>query len=140
MHELPFGARVSPAFVQVLKWATANAINEGAGLVVASLCFTEKQQVQEASRGSSEEGRIDFEREIEVPSINRLASEATRPRRVTLTESGWTLRFDKPEHPPDTTFLLRGAKIHISKAVQARLKGATLDVVDHKIVVSYERS
>ena len=133
MRELPFRARVSDSFIEMLKQASANATAEWPR-VLPRLCADEKRQ--NADCGEPKEKRINFEHPIESVSINRLAPRRAPP--ILITERVWVVCFDKREYTPQTTFNLDGLKVHIDEQAQADLKGATLNVVNGEIVATYE--
>src|ERR1022692_1641702 len=133
MRELPFRARVSDSFIEMLKQASANATAEWPG-VLPCLCADEKRQ--NADCGEPREKRINFEHPIESVAINRLAPRRAPP--ILITERVWVVCFNKREYAPQTTFNLEGLKVHIDEQAQAELKGATLNIVNGKIVATYE--
>jgi hypothetical protein len=136
MRELPFGARISESFVKKLKWETARASEESPG-VLPCLCVEETQRHKHLGRRGPHVGRIEFEKGTEIPPINRLAPSAW-PAVMLIKERVWTLYFDSREHPPEATFEIDGVELHIPAQAQAELKGATILVVNDKIVVKYD--
>jgi hypothetical protein len=137
MRELPFGARISDSFVKKLKWETATANEEWPG-VLPCLCVEEKQRYEPLG-GKQQEARPAnlFQQPAEIAPVNRLVP-PTPPPAMLITERVWVLFFDNRKHPPETTFEIDGLELHISERAQAELKGATLRVVNDKIVVTYE--
>ncbi len=137
MRELPFGARISDSFVKKLKWETAKANEEWSG-VLPCLCVEEKQH-HETIGGEQQHARpLDlFQQAPEIPPVNRLVP-PTPPPAMLIKERVWVLYFDKRKHPPEATFEIDGVELHISTRAQAELKGATIRVVNDKIVVTYE--
>ena len=151
MRELPFGARIADSFVKKLKWETVKA-RDGSPGVLPCLCAEERQRQIWPQKQAQ---RIDFEKRPEIPGVNRLAPPA--PSRVELIkERVWVIRFEKrmirvthalrhaaevfrgPKPQPKTTFDIDGVELHISRQAQAELKGATILVVNDRIVVKYE--
>jgi len=55
-----------------------------------------------------------------------------------IKERVWLLCFESRKHAPEATFKIDGLELHISAQEQAELKGATILVVNDKIVVKYE--
>src|SRR6266446_3972011 len=111
MRQLPFGARVSDSFVEMLKQASSKATAEWPG-VLPCLCVEEKRHYETAGCGESREKRTDFEHGLEFVPTNRLAL-----RRVPLmlvTERLWVVCFDTRKHAPQTTFKLDGLEVHVS--------------------------
>jgi hypothetical protein len=135
MRELSFGARISDSFVKMLKWETAKANDESPG-VLPCLCVEERQRHQYCHEGQSK--RIDIAEEPEIPTVNRLVP-ATPSRVMLIKERAWVLRFDKQRHPPKATFEIDDVELHISEGAQAELKGSIIQVVNDKIVVTYDR-
>jgi len=136
LRELPFGARISNSFVKKLKWETAKANEESPG-VLPCLCVEERQRHLTLDRSGPQEKRIDFEEGPEFPPTNRLAPTTPPPRRLSK-ERVWVLCFDSRKHSPEATFEIDGLELHISKRAQEELKGATILVMNDKIVVTYE--
>jgi hypothetical protein len=135
MRELPFGARISDSFVDMLKRETAKAKADMLE-VLPCLCAQETQHYEAVGRGEPQPRRIDFEEVPETVPTNRLA-----PRTLPLMlvrERVWVLCFDKGKHPPEATFNIDGLELHISEGAQAELKGATLSALDEKIVATYD--
>src|SRR5438132_1152858 len=112
MRELPFGARVSDSFIEMLKQATANATAEWSG-VLPRLWVDEKRHYETAGRGEPREKRINFEHEIEFVPINRPAPRRAPP--ILVTERVWVVCFDKRKYTPQTTFNLDGLEVHIDE-------------------------
>jgi len=148
MRELPFGARIADSFVKKLKWETLKARDESPG-VLPCLCHQEKQR---HVRTQAQAKRIDFEQRPTIPGVNRLVPPAS-PRAVLIKERVWVLCFDKRmtralrqaaevfrgrKDRPKTTFEIDGLKLHVSEQAQAKLKGSTIQVVNDKIVVTYD--
>ena len=136
MRELPFGARVSDSFVKKLKWETAKANEESPG-VLPCLCVEERQRHQTLGGREPQAWRIAFEEGPEIPPINRLVP-PTPPPVMLIKERVWVLFFDRRKHPPEATFEIEGLELHISERAQGELKGATIRVVNDKILVTYE--
>jgi len=136
MRELPFGLRNSDSFVKKLKWENARATDEWPG-VLPCLCAQEKQRRQALGSSGPQTQRIDFAEAPEIPAVNRLETPAPPPAML-IKERVWVLYFDKRQHLPYPSFEIDGLQLHISGQAQAELKGATLRVVDDKIVVTYE--
>ena len=139
MRELPFGARISDSFVKKLKCETAKANEEWQG-VLPCLCAEEEQRYESLGGTEQEERPVDlFQEGPEIPPVNRLVPPAPPPGML-IRERVWVLYFDKRKHPPEATFEIDGLVLHISDQTQAELRGATLRVVDDKIVVKYEKT
>ena len=136
MRELPFGARVSVSFLDLLKQAAVKANAEWPG-VLPCLCAEEKCRYETLGSGEARETRIDFERALEVAPVNRLAVPRREPQ-ILIKERVWVISFAKRKHPPHTMFNLDGVELHVSERAQTELKGATLTVIDGKIVANYE--
>ena len=136
MRELPFGVRISESFVKNLKWETAKANEEFPG-ALPCLCVEERQRHQTIGGREPQAKRIQFEEVPQIPAVNRLVP-PTPPPVMLIKERVWTLHFDKHKHPPEATFDIDGLDLHISLRAQEELKGATIDVVNEKIVVAYE--
>ena len=137
MRELPFGARISDAFVKKLKWDTAKADAESPG--VLPCLFIEEgpwQQTLDDDDRKAQAERIDFEKDTDVPPINRLVPHSLSASRTSLKEIFWVLQFNTFKYPPEATFEIDGVELHISKQIQALLQGATIHVVSDKIVVT----
>ena len=135
MRELTFGARIADSFVKMLKWETAKADNESPG-VLPCLCAEERQRRQTLDGREGQPKRIDFEEGPETLTVNRLVAPAPS-RAMVVKERAWVLCFDKRKHPPEATFEIDGLELHISEKAQAELKGATIQVVNDKIVVTH---
>ncbi len=136
MRELPFGARIADSFVKKLKWETAQATEESPG-VSPCLCVEEVRRYQALGGRQPPARRIAFEEGPEIPAVNRLVPPAPPPG-VLIKERVWVLVFDRRQHSPEATFEIDGLELHISERAQAELKGATICVVNDKIVVTYE--
>jgi hypothetical protein len=136
MRELPFGARISDSFVKKLKWDTVKANQEWPG-VLPCLCAEEIRRRQTLSGIGSSARRIAFEEGPEITPVNRLVA-PTPPPVMLIKERVWVLAFDRRKHSPGATFEIDGMELHISKRAQGELKGATVRVVEDKIVVTYE--
>jgi len=125
MRELPFGARIANSFVKKLKWETAQATEKWPD-VMPRLCAEDRYR-HEYGEGQSE-----------GPPFNRLKPRKLRP--VTLIkERVWILRFDRGRPPAGTIFEIDRVELHISEEAQAELLGSIIQVVDDKIVVTYDR-
>ena len=137
MRELSFGARISDSFVKKLKWETAKA-NEEWSDVSPCLCVEEKRRHETLGTKDEHARPVDlFQEAPEIRPVNRLVP--PRPHAAMLIkERVWILCFDKRKYPPEATFEIDGVQLHISELAQAELKGATLRVVNDKIVVTYE--
>lgn len=136
MRELPFGARISDAFVKKLKWETAKANGELPG-VLPCLCVEERRRHQTVGGGEPQASRVAFEEGPEVPPINRLVPPAPPPVML-IRERVWVLAFDRRKYSPEATFEMDELEWHISEQAQVELKGSTIDVVNDEIVVTYE--
>jgi hypothetical protein len=137
MRELPFGARISDSFVKKLKWETTKANEEWSG-VLPCLCVEEKRRYETLGGKQPEARPMNlFQQPPETSPVNRLVP-PTPPPGMLIKERSWVLCFDKRKHPPEATFEVDGLELHISERAQAELKGATLRVVNDKIVVTYE--
>ncbi len=136
MRELPFGARISDSFVKKLKWETVKANEEVAG-VLPCLGVEERSRQQTLGGREPRAKRIAFEEGPDVPPINRLVPPSPPPGML-IKERVWVLAFDRRDYSPEASFEIDGVELHISEKAQAELKGATLRVVDDKIVVTYE--
>jgi len=136
MRELPFGARISDSFVKKLKWDTAKANEEWPG-VLPCLCVEEIRRHQTLGGREPKARRIAFEEGPEIPPVNRLVP-STPPPVMLIKERVWVLAFGRRKHGPEATFEIDGLELHISERAQAELKGATIRVVNDKIVVTYE--
>jgi hypothetical protein len=137
MRELRFGARISDSFVKRLLWETAKANEESPG-VLPSLCVEEIRRHQALGGREPQARRIALEEGPEIPPVNRLVP-PTPPPVMLIKERVWVLAFDRRKHSPEATFEIDGVELHISERAQAELKGATIRVVNDKIVVTYER-
>jgi len=135
MRELPFGARFSDSFVEMLKQTAAKATAEWPG-ALPRLFLEEKREHRTPSRREPTGKRIDFDHELEAVQINRLASSGGRC--IVVTERLWALCFDKIEWAPEMTFDLGGVKLHIDQQAQTELKGATLEFLNNRIIATYE--
>jgi hypothetical protein len=137
MRELPFGARISDSFVKKLKWETAKATEESPG-AVPCLCVEERRRHETLGCREHGERPVDlFQQSPEIPPVNRLVP-CRPPPAMLIKERVWVLHFDKRKHPPKATFEIDGMELHISERAQVELKGATILVVNDKIVVKYE--
>ena len=136
MRELPFGAGISDSFVKKLKWETVKANEEMPG-VLPCLSVEERRRHQTLGGGEPQARRIAFEEGPEVPPINRLVP-PTPPPVMLIKERVWVFAFDRRKYSPEATFEIGGLELHISVLAQVELKGATIDVVNDKIVVTYE--
>jgi hypothetical protein len=56
-----------------------------------------------------------------------------------IKERAWVLRFNKGRPPPKAIFEIDDVELHISERAQAELKGSIIQVVNDKIVVTYDR-
>src|SRR5690242_12767742 len=126
MRELPFGARITDAFVKKLKWESARANEELPG-ALPCLCVEEQKRYLTVRGKSAAVERIDFEKGPEIPPTNRLVS-AKPSLPIVVKERVWVLLFDRRPHPPEATFEIDGLELHISRLAQAELKGATVSV------------
>ncbi len=135
MRELPFGARISDSFVEML---TRETVKAKAECPEAAPClWAEEEQRYETLRGAEPHPkRIDLEEGPEIPPVNRLAP--PNPAVMLIRERVWVLYFDKGKYAPEATFSINGLELHIPLQVQSQLIGATLDVVRGKIVATYE--
>ena len=141
MRELSFGARIADSFVKKLKWETAKAIDESPG-VLPCLCLEERTS-QHFDGDKEEAQRTDISQAAEVPAINRLAPPAHprfRPPIMVVREQAWILRFEKRRPSAKVLFQIDQVELHISERAQAALKGATIEVVNDRIVVRYDRT
>lgn len=137
MRELPFGARISEAFVKKLKWDTALAETEAPG-TLPCLCMEEGPWQQPIDEKKAQAIRVDLEHDTEVLPINRVASPASALTAsfTAFREILWVLQFNASKYPPEATFEIDGLVLHISKQIQSVLKGAMVHVVSDKIVVT----
>ncbi|SRR5258708_979350 len=135
MRELPFGARFSDSFVEMLKQAAAKAKAERPG-ALPRLFLKEKREYRTQSRREPTGKRIDFDHELEAVPINRLASAGGRC--MVVTERLWMLCFDKIEWATEMTFDLDGVVLHIDQQAQAELRGATLESLNGRIIARYK--
>jgi hypothetical protein len=133
MRELPFGARITDSFVKKLKWETAKAI-EDLPDVLPCLCVEEKGRYAGGRAVAAK--RIGFEEGPEIPPTNRLIPATPSPV-VLIKERGWVLCFDRRPAAPEDIFGIDGVRLHIPRAAQWELKGATVDVVSDRIVVTH---
>jgi len=138
MRELPFGALIADSFVKKLKWETARAIEDLPG-ALPCLCVEEQKCYLTVGSKAAAAKRIDFEKGPEVLATNRLVSTRPSPP-IVVKERVWVLLFDKRPHGPEATFEIDGVKLHISRLAQAELKGATVSVVNDRIVVTHGSS
>src|SRR5262245_53431561 len=138
LRELPFGARISDSFVKMLKWETAKANEELPG-ALPCLCIEETQHYETCSSRQSHTARITLEENPEVPFINRLLPVKSPPVKL-IKQRVWRLAFDNRKHPPEATFEIDGLELHISQKAQVELKGATILVVNDKVVVKHENT
>ena len=136
MRELSFGARITDAFVKKLKWETAKA-NEDSPGALPCLCVEEKRRYVGARAAAVK--RADFEEGPEIPPTNRLMPATPSPV-VVVKERVWVLCFEERPAPPEDIFGIDGVRLHIPRAVQWELKGATVSVVNDRIVVTHGRS
>jgi hypothetical protein len=136
MRELPFGALITDSFVKKLKWETAKASADLPG-ALPCLCVEEQKRYLTVGRKAAE--RIDFGKGQEVVPSNRLLSTRPAPP-VVVKERVWVLLFDKRTHGAEATFEIDGVKLHISRLAQAELKGATVSVVNDRIIVTHGSS
>jgi hypothetical protein len=85
--------------------------------------------------------RINLEKDTEVPPINRLASAwpALPVSFTAMKKHFWVLQFNECKYPPEATFEIDGLELHISRQIQAVLKGAIIHVVSDEIVVTDRR-
>ena len=137
MRELSFGARISDSFVKKLKWETAQASEESPG-VLPCLCAEERERRQNCDCNEGQSKRIDIAEGPEIPTVNRLVP-PTPSRLMLIKERAWVLRFDKRSHPPKAIFEIDDVQLHISERAQAELKGSIIQVVNDRIVVTYDR-
>jgi hypothetical protein len=135
LRELPFGARISDSFVKKLKWETAKASEDSPG-ALPCLCIEQRQRCE--TRRESQAKRLDFDKGLEIPPINRLIRPT--PHSTFIKERVWVLCFKTRKHSPKAIFEIDGVELHISERAQAELRGATILVVNDKIVVTYERT
>ena len=135
MRELPFGARFSDSFVEMLKQTAVKATAEWPG-ALPRLFLEEKREHRTPSRREPTGKRIDFDHELEAVPINRVASSGGRC--MVVTERLWELCFDKIEWAPEMTFELDGVILHIDEQAQIELKGATLEFRNNRIIATYE--
>jgi hypothetical protein len=133
-RELPFGARISDSFVKKLKWETAKAKWEGLLGVWACLWVEERQGYQTAAGEKAQARRLDFEKGLEIPPVNRLVP----PTPPFALERVWVLSILSGNPPPTYTFEIDGLKLLIRPRDQHELKGGTISVVNDEIVVKYE--
>jgi len=137
MRELPFGAWLSESFIKKLKWESVKAIDESAG-VLPCLCVEERQHYEAVGATKSRAKRTAFEEGADIPPVNRLAQ--PKPQfRMLIKERIWVLQFNKHRYSKRARFEIDGLELHISEEAQIELRGATIRVVNDKIVVSYER-
>jgi hypothetical protein len=138
MRELPFGALITDSFVKKLKWETAKA-NEDLPGALPCLCVEEQKRYLTVGSKAAAAKRIDFGKGPEVLPTNRLVSTRPAPP-IVVKERVWVLLFDKRTHRPEATFEIDGVELHISKLAQAELKGATVSVVNDRIIVTHGSS
>jgi hypothetical protein len=132
IRELPFGARITDSFVKKLKWETAKAYED---LPDAMPCLCAEEESRHVS-GRAPPKRIDFEKGPEIPTTNRLILATPSPV-VLIKERGWVLCFDMRPTPPEDVFGIDGVRLHIPRQAQWELKGATVSVVNDRIVVTH---
>jgi hypothetical protein len=135
MRELQFGARITDSFVKKLKWETAKAIEDLPG-ALPCLCVAEQKRYVTAGGKAAAAKRIDFVEGPEIPPTKRLIPATPSPV-VLGKERVWVLCFDTRPPPPEDIFGIDGVRLHIPRAVQWELKGATVSVVNDQIVVTH---
>jgi hypothetical protein len=129
---LPFGARVSDSFVEMLKSNTAQAQAEWPG-ALPFLCVGERQYCK--NPGPALNKRIDFALPLKCPDLNRITAENSR---ILVTERFWAVCYDRKKWPEHMTFFLDGLEVHIDLEEQQELKEARLDFVNYKIVATFD--
>jgi hypothetical protein len=136
MRELPFGARISEAFVKKLKWDTAVAETEAPG-TLPCLCMKEGPW-QTLDESKALEERIDLEKNADVPPINRVAPHsADLPASfAAMKKIFWALEFDACKYSPESTFEIDGVELHVPKKIQTLLQGRIIHVVSDEILVT----
>ncbi|HSU52525.1 MAG TPA: hypothetical protein VLT36_00540 [Candidatus Dormibacteraeota bacterium] len=151
MRELPFGARLTDSFVEMLKWETLRARHYSPG--VQPCLYT--QEIERRVQPREQARRINFAKGEEIPGINRVEPPPASHVEV-IKEHVWVLRFDGRttrirralrhaaevlrgrKHRSKTSFEIDdGLELHISERAQAQLKGSTIEVVNDSIVVTY---
>jgi hypothetical protein len=138
MRQLPFGARISDSFIELLRRQIVKAHREMPG-ASPCLCAQENLDYQALSRGEAQALRFDLSKVQKIVPVNRLARPVRLPKRVISKQRLWVLRFDRREHSADATFNIDGMQLHISKRAQAELKDAAIFSVLGEIVVKYVR-